>query len=254
MIQGIRNCYDRDALAGIAEHLRAGHHDDVIVCILGDCRLERGLERLAERLAEVHAHVCQVLYDYSIILGSQFTYGLEFILCQIEPRRIVRTRIYDRGYAAGLQMSLKLRTEFVTTEIIDVERITRNAQNACLGTLYRESGIDEQDSVLALDKVGAQQECREAALHRAHSRDTSEWSHINVKVCLEESGGLLLQFRDTVHVRILRSNAGIQRLLLSLYAHTHRRKSGDTHLKMQKFSLALSFQSLGDRARLADRS
>ena len=83
-------------------------------------------------------------------------------------------------------MPLQLRAELVATEIIDVERITRNAEDTGLRALDWKSGINEQDSILALDKVGAQQECREAALHGSDCRNTSQRSHIDVKVCLEE--------------------------------------------------------------------
>ena len=153
MIQRVGNGNDSDSLPGIAEHLRAGHHYDVIVGILCNCRLERRLERSAQRLTEIHAHISKILDDNCIIFRSQFTYRPQFILCQIEPRRIVRAGIYDRSYTTGRQMSLQLRSQLVSTEIIYVERITRNAEDLRLGTLHRKSGIDEKNGITSLDKV-----------------------------------------------------------------------------------------------------
>ena len=252
MIQGIGNGNDGNSLTGIAEHLRAGHHYDVIVGILCNCRLERRLERLAKRLTEVHAHICKVFNDDGVIFRSKLTDCLQFILGQIEPRRIVRAGIDDRRYTASRQMTLQFRPKLVATEIIYVERITRNAEDLRLGTLHRKSGIDEKNGVTSLYKMGAEQEGREAALHGSDCRDTPERGHINVKICLKETGSLFFQFRDAVHVGILGRHSGIKCLLLCLDAHTHGRKSGYAHFKMKELGAALSLQSLCDSARLPD--
>ena len=101
--------------------------------------------------------------------------------------------------------------------------------------------------------MGAQQEGRETALHGSDCRDTSERGNIYIKICLQEAGSLLFQFRDAVHVGILGCNSGIERLLLCLNTDTHRRKSGDTHFKVKEFGAAMRLQSLCYRARLSDR-
>ena len=143
VIQSIGNRNYGNSLSRIAEHLRSGHHYDVIVRILGDGRLERWFERPAQRLTEIHAHICKILDDYGVIFRCKLTDRLQFILGQVEPGRIVRAGIYDRSYTTGRQMSLQLRSQLVSTEIIYIERITRNAKNLCLGALNRESWIDE---------------------------------------------------------------------------------------------------------------
>ena len=143
MIQSIGNRNYGNSLSRIAEHLRSGHHYDVIVGILGDGRLERWFERPAQRLTEIHAHIGKVFYDNRVVFSSKFTDRLQFILSQIEPGRIVRAGIYDRSYTTGRQMSLQLRSQLVSTEIIYIERITRNAEDFSLGALNRESWIDE---------------------------------------------------------------------------------------------------------------
>ena len=90
MIECIRDGDDGDSLSCIAEHLRAGHHYYIVVCILGDGRLERWFVRLSERFAEIHTHIREVLDDDGVVLCRKFAYGLEFLLCEVEPGRIVR--------------------------------------------------------------------------------------------------------------------------------------------------------------------
>ena len=79
-----------DSLSCVTEHLRSGHHYDIVVRIFGHSRLERRFIRFSQRLAEVHAHVCKVLDDDGIVLCRQLADDPEFLFRKIEPRRIVR--------------------------------------------------------------------------------------------------------------------------------------------------------------------
>ena len=251
MIQRIRYGYDRYSLSGIAEHLRSGHHYYIVVRIFGDRRLERRFVRLAERLAEVHAHVGKVFDDYSIILSGQLAYRLQLVFREVEPSRIVRAGIYDCSNATCRKMPFKLRAQFFAAEIIYVERVARDAENACLSTLNRESWIYEEYGVTAFHKMRTKEESRETSLHRSYRRDTSQRRDIDVEVCLQESRRIGFQFRDSIHVRVFRCDSGIQGLLFRLDAHAHRREARYAHFKMKELCAALTFESPSDGAGLS---
>ena len=142
-------------------------------------------------------------------------------------------------------MSFKLRAQLFATEVIYVERVARYAKNACLGTLYRESGIYEEYGIASFHKMRAKEEGGKASLHGANCRNTSQWGDIDVKICLQESRRIGFQFRNTIHVRIFRRDSGIQRLLFRLDAHAHRREARYAHFKMEELCAALTFESLG---------
>ena len=149
-------------------------------------------------------------------------------------------------------MALKLRTQFFSAEIIDIEGIACDSENTGLGTLYRKARIDEKDCVLSLLQMRTEQECGEAALHRSHCRHTAQRVDINVQIGLQKAGGLLFEFWNAIDVWVLRGHAGVKRLLFGLYAHTHGRKTRYTHFKMKEFCAALLFESLCNCTRLTD--
>ena len=80
----------RYTLTCVAEHLGAGHHDDVIVRIFGDCRLERRHERTSQRLAEIHTHIGKILNHNDIVFCSKLSDRPELVLGKVEPGRVVR--------------------------------------------------------------------------------------------------------------------------------------------------------------------
>ena len=173
LVEGVGDGDDRYPLACIAEHLGAGHHDDVVVGILGYSRLERRFIRISERLAEVHAHVCEVFYDYRVIQGREFSYGPEFFFGKVEPCRIVRAGVDHRGYPAAAQMLFELRAQLSAAIIIDIEGFAPDIEDMDLRPLHRKSRINEKDGVLLLGKVGAEKEGGEASLHGTHGRDAA---------------------------------------------------------------------------------
>ena len=126
-------------------------------------------------------------------------------------------------------MSLQLRAQLLTTEIIYIEGIARDSKDTRLSALDRETRINEEDCVLSLLEMRAEEECGEAALHRADCRHAAKRIHIDVKIGLQKARGLLFQLRNAVDVWILGSHARVERLLFRFDANTHRRKARNTH-------------------------
>ena len=96
MEQLVRDARHANAFAGIAEGLRPGDKQDVVVGIMGHGGLVGGLEGLREVLTEVHGKVGQVFHDDGIVLRGQFANGLQLLLRHAYPCRIVRVGV-DNG-------------------------------------------------------------------------------------------------------------------------------------------------------------
>ena len=110
MEQLVRDARHTDALTGIAECLGTGDEQDVVVCIVGYRWLIGCLERFAEVLAEVHGEVGKVFHDDDIILGGQFTDGLQFLFRHANPGRIVGVGVDDGADVALAEIALQLGT------------------------------------------------------------------------------------------------------------------------------------------------
>ena len=111
-----------NTFACITECLGTTDEQHVVIGIACHGGLIRRLERYAEVLTEIHGEVSQVFHHNHIILRSQFTDGLQFILIEADPRGIVGVTIYDSADVPFAEVRLQFRTEFVTTEIIYIER------------------------------------------------------------------------------------------------------------------------------------
>ena len=89
MEQLVADAHHADALAGIAECLRARDEQHVVIGIVSHTGLIGCLKGLAQVLAEVHGKVGQVFHHYDVVLRGQTAYLLQFLLAQADPRRVV---------------------------------------------------------------------------------------------------------------------------------------------------------------------
>ena len=141
---------DTDTFSSIAEGLGAADEQHVVVGITGNSGLIRRLERCGEILAEVHGKVSEILHHDGIVLGGQFTDGLQFLLTQTDPRGVVGVGVDDGADVALLEVALEFVAEFLAAIVIDIEGLILHAHHLELHLLHRESWIDEEHGVLRL--------------------------------------------------------------------------------------------------------
>ena len=223
-----------DALAGIAEGLRAADEQHVVVGIATHRRLVGRLEGHAEVLAEVHGEVCQVLHDDGVVLCCQLADGLQFLLVQTDPCGVVGVAIDDGADVALPEVALHLGTELVATEVIDVEGLVLHAHDLQLHLLHGESGVDEEHRVAALVGLRAGEERGEGALHGARHGHAALGSDVQSDEGLDEARRLLLQHGSTLNVGVRMGDAALEGFHLCIDTHLCGGQSGDAHLHLDE--------------------
>ena len=127
---------------------------------------------MSELFAEVHAHVGQILDDDRVVTGGQFADGLQLLLGQADPGRVVGVGVDDGCNVPRFQVTFQFRSEFLGTIFIDVERLTLDSQNLGLLALNGKSRVDEENCILFRIALRADLEEAESALHRTDGRKT----------------------------------------------------------------------------------
>ena len=244
---------DGDALAGVAEYLRTGDHQDVVVRVPGHGGLVGRIERASQGFAEVHAKVGEVFDDDGVVSGSQLADRTQLILGEAYPRRIVGVRIDDGGDVALCEVAFQLWAQFFGAVFIDVERCAGDIEDLHLVALHGESGVDEEDRILPGRELRAEQESRETALHRPDCRDAALRCDPDVEERADETRSLLFEFGDAEHVGVLRRHARLQGPAFGFDPRLFGRKPRHAHFEVQEFHPRLRFHDAGYVARLADR-
>ena len=131
-------------------------------------------------MTEVHAEISLVFQHNHIVLRSQFSDNLQLTFFQTNPCRIIRVRIYHSGNISLRQETFQFGTQRFTTEIMNVEQLPLNTQNAQLRFLYRETRINEQDLVLSRNSLGTSDKSTERSCHRTGSGQTCPRRNINI--------------------------------------------------------------------------
>ena len=147
--QLVADAHHADALASIAESLRAADEEHVVVGIVSHAGLIGRFEGHAQVLTEVHGEVGQVLHNHTVVFRGQRANDLQLLLSEAHPRGVVGVRIDDGADIAFRQIALQLRTEFLATEVIDIECLVLYALHLQLHLLHRETRVDEQHRILA---------------------------------------------------------------------------------------------------------
>ena len=242
-----------DSLPGVAEYLRPGDQQDVIVRVAGHRSLVGGFERPSQRFAEIHAEVGEVLDDDGVVPRGQLADRAQLVLREADPRRIVGVRVDDGRHVACGEDALNLRPQLFAPVIVDVERLRGNAENAHLTALHGESGVDEEDFAPLRVELRAEQECGEAALHRPDGGDAAPGGHLYVEEGFQEARRLRLEFRNAEHVGILRRDARLQGRAFGLDARPFGRQPRHAHFEVEELHARVALHRAGDVARLADR-
>ncbi len=179
--------------------------------------------------------------------------GAQLLLRQADPRRVVGVRVDDGRHVAGGEVALDLRADFLAPEVVDVERLRGDAEDAHLTALHGESGVDEENLVFGRVELRAHQERGEAALHRPDGRDASFGGDLHAEKGFEEARSLLFQLRDALHGGVARRDALLQGRAFGFDAHALGRQSRHAHFEVEELGAGFALHHAGDVARLADR-
>ena len=233
-----------DTFTGITEGLTATDEQHIVVGVAGHRSLIRRFERRTEVLAEVHSEIRQVLHHYHIVLRSQFADSLQFLLAQTDPRRVVGIAIHDGADVALGKITLQFGTQFVTTIVVNIERLVFHAHHLQLHLLHGEARIDEEHGVFLAVGLTACQERGEGALHGTAHRHTALRRDIHADEGLHEARSLLFQSGITLNVGIGMGDALLQCLHLCLHTSLGSGQTGYSHFHLDEL-LAGSLLGLG---------
>ena len=187
MEQLVRDTGHTNTFASIAEGLGTRNQQDVIIRIATYRGLIRCLERYAQILAEVHGEVRQVFHDDGVILCSQASDGLQFLLVQTNPRRVVGIRIDNGTDVALREIALQLGSELVATIVVNVEGLVLDAHDLQLHLLNGEAWVDEQHGILLLRCLRTGKERGKRALHGTSDGYATFRSHVETYESLDEA-------------------------------------------------------------------
>jgi len=244
VVEFVRDAAHADALSGVAERLRAGDEQDVVVRVACYGGLEWRLERAAQVLAEVHCEVGEVFQHDDVVLCGQSADDAQLLVLEAHPAGVVRVGVDDGGDVSTAQVAFQLLLQAVAAIVVDVERLIFLPHHHQLLLLYGKSGVDEEDGVLARVALAARQERGERPLHRARHRHAAFGRDVHVDKRLDEARCLPLQLVQAVDVRIQTGDAVPQGFDFGFHANGRRRQSGHAHFHFDELDARLGF-SLG---------
>ena len=150
MEQLVRDTGHTNTFTGIAECLGTTDQQHVVIRIACHGSLIRWFKRHTQVLAEIHGKVSQVLHHNHIILRSQLTNRLQFILIETDPRRVVGITIHDGADITLIQIRHQLVVQLLSTVVIHIEGLVLPAHHLQLHLLHRETRVDKQHRIFLL--------------------------------------------------------------------------------------------------------